>query len=315
MRAVVTDKQSPVGVSLGQREVPVPTESQALVRVDTICLNPGELRSRELLATPGWQPGRDFAGIVEQSAADGSGLSVGSRVVGLLPGGGAFAEIVAVPATSLVSLPSTVSFKDAATLPVAGITALFALERCGFLLGRNVLVTGASGGVGQIGIQLARAAGARVTGTIRTQERAGMVEALGADEVLLESSLSEQRSRFDFVLDTVGGHLLPMALASLVAGGTCVAVNHRSMETIDVCKATFDFVDFMKNGLTLKTFYVFDELTHQRGKHALERLVAVVADGRVRPHIGLEASWTDIELIVEKFLNREVLGKIVLHVE
>ena len=76
---------------------------------------------------------------------------MGARVVGLLPSG-AWAELVAVPTNSLAELPESVSFELAATLPVAGLTALYALETGGGLIGRSVLVTGASGGAGNFGI-------------------------------------------------------------------------------------------------------------------------------------------------------------------
>ena len=93
-------------------------------------------------ASTGWRPGWDLAGTVELEAEDGSGPRTGRRVVGLLPSG-AWAEVVAVPTHSLAELPDTVSFAQAATLPVAGLTALYGLEQGGGLLGQRVLITGA----------------------------------------------------------------------------------------------------------------------------------------------------------------------------
>ncbi|HEX8261079.1 MAG TPA: hypothetical protein VF558_12380 [Rubrobacteraceae bacterium] len=115
---------------------------------------------RAQTAEVGFNPGWDLAGTVERTAADGTGPRAGARVVGLLPSG-AWAELVAVPTNSLAELPESVSFELAATLPVAGLAALYALEKGGGLIGRSVLVTGASGGVGNFGIQLARLSGAR----------------------------------------------------------------------------------------------------------------------------------------------------------
>jgi NADPH:quinone reductase len=159
MRAVLVDKGAPANLSLDEVEEPTPAPSEALVRVSAISLNRGEVR-RAQTAEAGFNPGWDLAGTVARSAADGTGPRAGARVVGLLPSG-AWAELVAVPTNSLAELPESVSLELAATLPVAGLTALYALEKGGGLIGRSVLVTGASGGAGNFGIQLARLSGAR----------------------------------------------------------------------------------------------------------------------------------------------------------
>src|SRR5256886_17611566 len=111
------------------------------------------------MAVAGWRPGWDLAGELERAAADGSGPRVGARVVGLLPEG-AWAERVAAPTHALAALPDKVTFAQAATLPVARLTALYALSKRGPLLGRRVLATGATGGVGAFSLRRARPAAA-----------------------------------------------------------------------------------------------------------------------------------------------------------
>src|SRR6266849_4111059 len=138
-RAVVVDPEAPGRLVIRPVAEPVPDRSEAVVRVRAFSLNRGEVR-RSGMAVAGWRPGWDLAGEVERAAADGSGPRVAARVVGLLPEG-AWAERVTVPAHALAELPDKVTFSQAATLPVAGLTALHALEKRGLLLGRRVLVT------------------------------------------------------------------------------------------------------------------------------------------------------------------------------
>ena len=152
MRAVVVDPEAKARLSVADVEEPEPGPSEALVRVAAISLNRGEVRRAEA-AEPGFRPGWDLAGKVERAAADGTEPQEGSRVVGFLASG-AWAELAAVPTNAVAELPAGVSFEEAATLPVAGLTALYALDKGGNLLGKDVLITGASGGAGQFAAQL-----------------------------------------------------------------------------------------------------------------------------------------------------------------
>src|SRR2546422_9823192 len=158
--AVVVDPEAPGRLVIGPVVEPTPDRGEAVVRVHAISLNRGEVR-RSGTAPAGWRPGWDLAGVVEGAAVDGSGPSVGARVVGFLPEG-AWAQRVAVPKNALAELPAKVTVPQAATFPVAGLTALLALAKGGPLLGRRGLVTGATGGAGDFAAQLARPAGARV---------------------------------------------------------------------------------------------------------------------------------------------------------
>src|SRR5271163_4387647 len=169
VRAVIVDPSSPQGLGLKPVELAPASPDEVTVRVTAISLNRGEVRRATSQGKPGDRPGWDFAGIVEAPAANGSGPPVSTRVVGLLPSG-AWAERVRAPSDAVAPLPEAVSDAQAATLPVAGLTALHALRQGGLLLGRKVLVDGASGGVGHLACQLAAAAGAVVWGHVRRDE-------------------------------------------------------------------------------------------------------------------------------------------------
>ena len=123
-----------------------------------------------------------------------------------------------VPTHALAELPDKVTFSQAATFPVAGLTALHALAKGGLLLGRRVLVTGATGGVGDFAVQLARLAGAHVTASARRADQAAALRQLGAHEVVVGDDIPAT-PKHDLVLESVGGRTLGTALAALERGG------------------------------------------------------------------------------------------------
>src|SRR5215469_2549120 len=174
IRAVVVEPAAPERLAIKPVELRDPDRDEVAVRVTAVSLNRGETRRALQVAEPGWRPGWDFAGIVETAAADGSGPGPGTRVVGILPSG-AWAERVNCRTHAVAALPDAVTDAEAATLPVAGLTALHALRQGGLLLGRKVLVDGASGGVGHLACQLASVAGAQVWGHVRRPEQEGPV--------------------------------------------------------------------------------------------------------------------------------------------
>jgi NADPH:quinone reductase-like Zn-dependent oxidoreductase len=304
-RAVVVDPAAPGRLVIASVPDPAPDRGEAIVRVRAISLNRGEVR-RAGMAAAGWRPGWDLAGEVERAAADGSGPHARARVVGML-GEGAWAERVAVATHALAEVPDKVSFSQAATLPVAGLTALYALEKGGLLVGRRVLVTGATGGVGDFAVQLARLAGAHVTAAARRQDQVAGLRALGAHDVTVGDEIPAS-PKYDLILDSVGGRTLGTALAALERGGTCV--NFGVSATSEV---TFDVRNFFVAGrTTLYGFYLFTELGNQPAGVGLRRLASLVGDGRLTPHISVERPWKDIAQVAQDLMARRYPGKAVL---
>ena len=311
MRAVIVDPEAPARLGLGEVEEPEPAPSEALVRVSAISLNRGEVR-RSQEAEAGFRPGWDLAGTVERTAADGTGPRERARVVGLLPSE-AWAELVAVPTDSLAELPEDVSFEQAATLPVAGLTALYALEKGGGLVRKSVLVTGASGGVGLFALELARFAGARVVALVRREEHVRLAEEAGAHEVVVGegAEVARELGPFDLILESVGGAVLGEALGMLAPGGTCVAFGASGGT-----ETTFDVRSFyFTGGANLYGFILFHEIIAKPASEGLGRLVGLVAEGRLRPRISVEGSWVEVGTVAQSLLDRGYHSKAVLRVE
>lgn len=310
IRAVVVDPEAPDRLVLRAVEAPRPAPAEALVRVAALSLNRGEVR-RAQTAAAGWRPGWDLAGTVERAAADGSGPREGAHVVGLLPAG-AWAEVVAVPTDALATLPEGVSFAQAATLPVAGLTALYVLEHGGPLLDRRILVTGASGGVGHFAVQLARAAGARVTAVVRQGRHVAAAEEMGAHRVVVseDGAAAAEHGPYDLIVESVGGAVLGHALAMLAPGGTCVTFGPTAGAEV-----TFDVSRFYPvGGTSLYGFILFYETRAKPAGAGLARLLRLVADGRLRTPIAVEAPWTEIAEYARQLTERRYAGKAVLHV-
>jgi NADPH2:quinone reductase len=309
MRAVIVDRTAPSGLTITDVPLPEPGPSQALIKVVAISLNRGEVRNAINDAADGSRIGWDIAGVVARPAADGSGPAAGTRVVGLDPIGG-WAELAAVPTMTLAALPDVVSFADAATLPVAGLTARHAIARAGDVRGKKVLVNGASGGVGTFACQLAHLAGAHVVAAIRDENQGDFVRRLGADELSVGPDLSTAASKgpYELIVESVGGSALGSALGMLALGGVCVLLG-----VTESALTTFDAGKFYRSGGTsLYGLMLAYEFQREPPSVGLSHLARLVAEGSLRPAIEVTAPWTKIGEIADGLMNRRYKGKAVL---
>ena len=310
IRAVVVDPSVPGRLAIREVALRDPDRDEVGVKVTAISLNRGETRRALQVAEAGWRPGWDFAGIVESAAADGSGPEPGARVVGILPSG-AWAERVNCRSHALAILPEAVSYAQAATLPVAGLTALHALRQGGLLLGRKVLVDGASGGVGHFACQLAAAAGAFVWGHVR-RDRAAVAEWCG-DRVVVgrELAAAKPHGPFWLILDSVGGSAVGAALGMLQPNGTCVVFGVSESSTATIESREF----FATGGTRLYGLTLFHELMSvERASIGLRLLAELIAAGKLQPQIAVETQWSEIGTVAQRLIDRGFTGKAVLHI-
>jgi NADPH:quinone reductase-like Zn-dependent oxidoreductase len=305
MPAFVPAPDAPGGTTLGDVPDPEPAADEALVAVEAFSVNRGETF---LLESPrqDWRPGQDVAGRVERAAADGSGPAAGTRVVAHVPAAG-WAPKVAAPTDALAPLPDEVAATTAATLGVAGLTALRLVRFSPPLAAKRVLLTGASGGVGHFLVELAAAQGALVTAVSSSRERGARLLALGAAELVTDVEAAE--GPFAVVYESVGGASLEAAVARLAPHATLLWFGQASREP-----ATLSFFSIVSVApyATVMPFTYWR--TGASDADDLAALVRLVAGGHLHPEIGVETDWRETPQILVDLRERRIRGNAVLTV-
>jgi len=299
MRAIIS---TPKGADrTEQREVAEPevAPGEVLLRVRAFGVNRGELTL--LRMRDGWQPGQDVAGEVIRAHDPASPFKPGDRVAGLAEWHG-WAEQAVVPAHRLAHIPDGVDFAKAAALPMAGTTAANLVRQGGALLGVRVLITGASGGVGHLAVQLARLGGAEVT-AVASPERAQLIRRHGVNVI---SDPAAAEGNFELILESVGGASLKAALEHVAPGGTLIIFGNSSREA-----APLDFVNFRGHEEATVRSYFSARHEADAGRH-LRMLLGLVAAGQLHVDIGIERSWDRLNEVLGALADRKFTGKAVL---
>jgi len=222
-RAVgIVEPGGPEVLQVVEREVREPGAGEVRIRVRAAAVNPTDVGLRMLGAAgvePPWVPGMDAAGTVESVGAGVDRLATGDEVMAAVlprrPEGGAQAELLVVPAASVVPIPAGATLEQAATLPMNGLTALHGLDLLGLAAGETLLVTGGAGLLASYVVPLAKRQGLRVLADAKPED-AELVRSFGADEVLPRGDgLAAAAGSVDGVFDTalLGRHILPAVRA------------------------------------------------------------------------------------------------------
>lgn len=299
MRALVVDPSATEAVRLAEIDEPDPVGDEVLVETRQAALNYGDLNDARSGRLPaGAVLGSDVAGVVLRSGR--SGPPPGTRVVALARG--AFAERVVVDLGSLAEVPMAVDLADAAALPVAGVAALRALRASGALLGRRVLITGASGGVGRFAVRLASIGGAYVIASVGRPERGAGLAELGADRVVV--GLDDIEPPVDVVLDSVGGSQLVAAWELLAPGGSLQSIGWTSGEP-----AVFPPYSTIGPPKSLTSFLIDGPVATE-----LADLVRLVESGALPMELGWHGPLERFAAAADALRERRVNGKAVLQV-
>ncbi len=316
MRSVqVVDLTGVAGIAVREIEPPSRAPGEVLIQVEALApafpdvlLSTGSYQVKPELP---FSPGSDFAGVVLDADA-ASEFAPGDRVAGCV-GYGAASEVISVPQDRVYPLPETLSFDEAAAIPMNYLTAYYTLAARGDLReGQRVLVTGASGGVGIATVQVATALGAEVFGVVSSAERGAVVRAAGADAVLRRDELPTRLRELtrghgiDVVVDVVGGDVTDL-LRVLAPEGRLMIVGFASGE-IPVVKT-----NRLLLGNTDVRGVESAHLFRTGGSRAVwDRLMTMVSKGLIHPDVVDGGGLDQYAAVVEALGNRTARGRAVL---
>jgi len=316
MKAFVYERYGPPEtLRMVEVDEPSPGAGEVLVKVRTVSVNAADwhvLRGKPLFsrATLGLlRPkhkilGVDVAGQVEAVGGGVTGFTAGDQVYANLldHGYGGFAEYVSVPVDVMALKPATLSFEEAAAVPMAAVTALQGLGRHGPIQpGRQVLINGGSGGVGSFAVQLAKSSGAEVTAVASTPNLE-LVRSLGADQVVDYTTTDALGSgrRYDRILDTVGNRSVSDLRRGLATGGKAAVTGFTSVaKLLGVSLRGGKDVAMVQAHVTAKD---------------LELLSELLAAGKVRPQIDRRYRFAELPEAIAYLEQGRAKGKVVVEV-
>ena len=322
MKAIVYRKNGPPDVlTCEEIDKPVPNDQEVLIKVHAAAVNPldfhmlkgGPLIFRLLFGGAKLKhPGVDCAGVVEAVGPAVTQFKAGDAVFGNCRG--AFAEYAVAPDSKIAPKPEGVSFEDAAALPVAALTALQGLRNHGKLQpGQNVLINGASGGVGTFAVQLAKIFGAHVT-AICSARNADLVRSLGADRVIdyATEDFAQGTARYDLILDMAGSHSFSASQRVLTPRGIQVGVGILASHKSLFATIAGLIGNLIRSAFSSQKFVVF---IAKGNREDLAFLGELVANGKLKPVIDKKYSLAEVPEAMRYQGTWRARGKLVIDLD
>ena len=320
MKAIISEKYgTPDTLQLREVATPIPKEDQVLVRIHASSINFGNqvlLTGKPLpvrfvfgLRKPKFPiPGGDIAGIIEAIGGNVTRFQVGDEVYSDLSssGWGAFAEYVAVDEKALALKPSNLSYAEAAAVPMAGSTALQAIRDKGKVkAGQEVLIYGASGGVGTFAVQIAKAFGAKVTAVVSTRN-VNIVKSLGADQVIdyKTEDFGKHEGTYDVIIGVNGSQALSTYKRMLNEKGKFIHVGGAESQMYQTMIQRPWLSMFGK-----KKLFTFLQRANPQDLQLMKELIE---EGKVKPVIDRTYSLQEVQEAFRYFEEGHSQGKVVI---
>ena len=323
MRALVCRRYGPPeDLELAELPDPVPGPGDVLLEVHAAAANFADAlviaNAYQVSVEPPFVPGSELAGEVLVVGADVTGLTTGDLVFGTAFHG-AFAERAVLSASQATKMPDGADFGEAAAFGVAYRTAYHALRSVAEVTpGDWVVVLGAAGGVGLAAVDVARELGARVVAAASGQDKLELCRQRGATHVI-DYTTEDLKTRVrelteggaHAVIDPVGGAASEQALRSLRPGGMFVTLGYASGTIPKIPLNLVLLKDITVKGMEIRTFGQHHPELEQRDS---EELLALFAEGRLRPHIGARFPLQDAAAALRYVADRRALGKVVIDI-
>jgi NADPH:quinone reductase-like Zn-dependent oxidoreductase len=307
-------------LEIGEVPKPVPNDKEVLVRIHSASINDwdwGLVRGKPFvirlffgLRKPKIKiPGVDISGKIEAVGGNVSSFTIGDEVYCDLSecGCGGFAEYVCVPENMLSRKPPNISYNDASALPHAGLLALQGLVEMGKVeSGQSVLINGAGGGVGTLGIQILKSYGVKVTG-VDSDEKRDLMKSMGFDIVMdyKKTDFTQTGEKYDLILDTKSNRSVFKYARSLKKNGRYITVGGSMVRLLEIV--------MFGSLISLFTGKKLSVLIHKPNK-GLDKISELVEKGQIKPVVDGPYGFDEIPELIQYFGEGRHLGKIVVEI-